>query len=168
VGGDGGTDNIKFAANYARYVRIVATKRAVAGSYYSFWEFGVFQDTGPATGIGGKCIDVYQALTTDGTPTTLYTCKGSVNQQWTPSTDDGTIRTMGKCLSARATAVNTPAVLWSCDNSAGQRWIPQTNGAFVNAASGLCLDATGGSTANGTKLILNTCNSALNQKWVLP
>jgi hypothetical protein len=91
-----------------------------------------------------------------------------VNQQWTPSTDDGTIRTMGKCLSARGTAVNTPAVLWSCDNSAGQRWIPQTNGAFVNAASGLCLDATGGSTANGTKLILNTCNSALNQKWVLP
>ncbi|WP_327640000.1 PQQ-dependent sugar dehydrogenase [Kribbella sp. NBC_00482] len=168
VSGDGGTDIVTFTPNYARYVRMVATKRAVAGSYYSFWEFGVYQDTGPATGIGGKCIDVYQASTTDGTPTTLYTCKGAVNQQWTPSMVDGTVRTMGKCLSARGTALNTPAVLWTCDNSPGQRWIPQTNGAFVNAASGLCLDATGGSTANGTKLILNTCNSALNQKWVLP
>src|SRR3954451_6329827 len=92
VSGRGGTENVTFAPNSARYVRIVATQRAVAGSYYSFWEFGVFQDTGYAVGIAGQCIDVYRALTDDGTPTTLYTCKGAVNQQWTPSTDDGTVR----------------------------------------------------------------------------
>src|SRR5262249_19214907 len=99
--GDGGTDNVVFSANYARYVRIYATKRAVAGSYYSLWEFGVFGDTGPVTGIAGKCVDIYQAATADGTPTTLYTCKGATNQSWTPSTDDGTIRSLGKCLDAR-------------------------------------------------------------------
>ncbi|WP_350278833.1 PQQ-dependent sugar dehydrogenase [Kribbella sp. HUAS MG21] len=168
VSGDGGTDNVAFSPNYARYVRVVATQRAVAGSYYSFWEFGVFQSTGAGIGIGGKCIDVYQASTADGTPTTLYTCKGSVNQQWTPSVDDGTIRSMGKCLSARDTTLRTPAVLWTCDGTAGQRWIPRLNGSLVNAASGMCLDATGASTANGTKLILYTCNSALNQRWTLP
>jgi hypothetical protein len=59
-------------------------------------------------------------------------------------------------------------VLWTCDGTAGQRWIPQANGAYVNAASGLCLDAEKASSANGTKLILYTCNSGLNQKWVLP
>jgi glucose/arabinose dehydrogenase len=168
VSGDGGTDLVTFTPSYARYVRMVATQRAVAGSYYSFWEFGVFQDTGPAVGIAGQCIDVYQASTADGTPTTLYTCKGAVNQQWTPSTEDGTVRTMGKCLSARDTALKTPAVLWTCDNSPGQRWIPQPNGSLVNAAVPLCLDATGGFSANGTKLILYTCNNGPNQKWVLP
>ncbi|MFG1910716.1 PQQ-dependent sugar dehydrogenase [Kribbella sp. NPDC048928] len=168
ITGDGGTDNVTFTPTSARYVRITATKRAVAGSYYSFWEFGVFQDTGYGVGIAGQCIDVYRALTADGTPTTLYTCKGAVNQQWTPSTDDGTVRSMGKCLSARGTTLKTPAVLWTCDGSAGQRWIPQANGSLVNAASGMCLDATGASSANGTKLIIYLCNNGLNQKWALP
>jgi hypothetical protein len=168
VSGDGGTDSLVFSANYARYVRISATKRAVAGSYYSLWEFGVFQDTGLATGIGGKCIDVYRAATADGTPTTLYTCKSSANQLWTPSREDATVRTMGKCLDARGTALKTAAVLWTCDGSAGQRWVPRPDGALVNATSGLCLDATGASSANGTKLILYTCNNGSNQKWVLP
>ncbi|RZU14246.1 glucose/arabinose dehydrogenase [Kribbella rubisoli] len=168
VSGDGSTDSLVFSPNYARYVRINATKRAVAGSYYSLWEFGVFQDTGLVTGIGGKCIDVYQAASADGTPTTLYTCKSSANQLWTPSLEDGTVRTMGKCLSARTTTLNTPAVLWSCDGSPGQRWTPQTNGTLVNTASGLCLNAAGGLSANGTKLILATCTTGLGQKWVLP
>ncbi|HZX08173.1 ricin-type beta-trefoil lectin domain protein, partial [Kribbella sp.] len=168
VGGDGGTDNVTFSPIYARYVRIVATKRAVAGSYYSLWEFGVFQDTGPAIGIAGQCVDVYRALTADGTPTTLYTCNRAVNQQWTPSADDGTIRTTGKCLAARDTTLRTPAVLWTCDGSAGQRWIPEVDGTLRNAASGMCLDATGASSTNGTKLIIYTCNNGLNQRWTLP
>ncbi|MFF0345216.1 PQQ-dependent sugar dehydrogenase [Kribbella sp. NPDC004875] len=168
VSGDGGTDDVRFTPNYARFVRINATKRAVAGSYYSLWEFGVYQDSGPATGIAGQCIDVYQAATADGTPTTLYTCKGAVNQQWTPSTDDGTIRAMGKCLSARAITSATPAVLWTCDGTAGQRWVPQSSGTLVNAASSLCLAATNGATANGTRLVLNACSTVSSQKWVLP
>ena len=166
--GDGGTDSIVFSPNYARYVRINATARGVAGSYYSLWEFGVFQDTGPVTGIAGKCVDIYQAATADGTPTTLYTCKGVANQQWTPSSDDGTLRSLGKCLDARGTAIKTAAVLWTCNGSPGQKWTPRSDGTLLNAASGLCLDASGASSANGTKLIIYTCNGGTNQKWVLP
>jgi glucose/arabinose dehydrogenase len=165
--GDGGVDNVKFTPNFARFVRITATARAIAGSYYSLWEFGVFQDTGPITGIAGKCVDIYQALSADGTPTLLYTCHGQTNQQWTPS-EDGTIKALGKCLDARGTALRTPAVLWTCDGSEGQKWLPQANGTLRNARAGLCLDATNGSSANGTRLILYTCHTALNQKWVLP
>jgi hypothetical protein len=33
---------------------------------------------------------------------------------------------------------------------------------------GLCLDATGAATANGTKLILWTCGSGTNQRWTFP
>jgi len=166
--GDGGTDNISFTPNFARYVRINATARAVAGSYYSLWEFGVFQDTGPITGIAGQCADIYQAGTADGTPTTLYTCKGATNQQWTPSSDNGTVHSLGKCLDARGTAIRTAAVLWTCNGSPGQKWLPRTDGTLLNVSSGLCFDATGGLSANGTKLIIYTCNGGTNQKWVLP
>jgi hypothetical protein len=163
--GDGGTDSLLFSANYARYVRISATSRAVAGSYYSLWEFGVFQDIGPVTGIAGQCVDVYQASTADGTPTTLYTCKGAVNQQWTPSPDDGTLRTMGKCLDGRAAAA---VALWTCNGTPAQRWTPQPNGTLLNAAANLCLAPAGGLSTNGTKLTLTTCTTATNQKWALP
>ena len=73
-----------------------------------------------------------------------------------------------RALSAAGATLRTPAVLWTCDGSAGQRWMPLANGALVNAASGMCLDATGGSSANGTKLIVYTCNNGLNQRWALP
>lgn len=165
--GDGGTDSLTFTPNYARYVRINATARGVAGSYYSLWELGVYQDTGPITGIGGKCVDIYQASSADGTPTTLYTCHSNANQQWTQF-EDGTIRSLGKCLDARSTALRTPAVLWTCDGSAGQKWLPRPNGTLINVRAAQCLDATGGSSANGTRLILYTCQSSLNQKWTLP
>ncbi|WP_344221534.1 ricin-type beta-trefoil lectin domain protein [Kribbella sancticallisti] len=165
--GDGGIDNLTFTPNFARYVRITATTRGVAGSYYSLWEFGVFQDTGPITGIAGQCVDIYQASSADGTPTTLYTCHGKANQQWTQF-EDGTIRALGKCLDARGTALRTPAVLWTCDGSEGQKWLPRANGTLLNVRSGQCLDATGGLSANGTRLILYTCHTAINQKWTLP
>ncbi|MEU4193577.1 ricin-type beta-trefoil lectin domain protein [Kribbella sp. NPDC026611] len=162
--GDGGTDSLLFSPNYARYVRINATARGVAGSYYSLWEFGIFQDTGAVTGIANQCMDVYQAATADGTPAILYTCKGSANQLWTPSPEDGTVRTLGKCLDARGTA----ATLWTCDGSMPQKWTPRTDGTLVNRATGLCLTPTGGASANGTRLIVATCSTAVSQKWVLP
>jgi hypothetical protein len=158
--GDGGTDLLTFSPNYARYVRINATARGVPGSYYSLWEFGVFQDTGAMTGIAGKCVDA-------GT-VALNTCNGATNQQWTPSADDGTVRSLGNCLDARATTPLTPAVMSTCDGSAGQKWRPRADGSLLNVRAGLCLDAAGGKSANGTKVLIYTCNNGLNQKWVLP
>ena len=45
---------------------------------------GCSRTPGRSPGSAGKCVDIYQAATADGTPTTLYTCKGAANQQWTP------------------------------------------------------------------------------------
>jgi len=33
--------------------------------------------------------------------------------------------------------------------------------------SGLCVDATGAATANGTKIVLWACNGGTNQQWSL-
>ncbi|TCC64536.1 PKD domain-containing protein [Kribbella pittospori] len=165
--GNGGTDNVVFGAIYARYVRINATARVAAGNYYALWEFGAYGDRGPITGIAGKCIDIYQARTDNGTPTVLYTCHSALNQQWTQY-EDGTVRSLGKCLDVRGTTIRSEAVLWTCDGSAGQKWLPRPDGSLLNVRSGQCLDATGASSANGTKLIIYTCHVAVNQKWVLP
>ena len=42
------------------------------------------------------------------------------------------------------------------------------SGRLVNPQSGKCLDAFGGSSANGTRLIIWTCHTAANQRWTLP
>jgi hypothetical protein len=55
-----------------------------------------------------------------------------------------------------------------------QQYVPRArrlaraaDGTITNVNGGLCLDATGGATANGTKLVLWTCNGSNNQKWTL-
>ncbi|MEV4859238.1 RICIN domain-containing protein [Streptomyces ossamyceticus] len=43
-----------------------------------------------------------------------------------------------------------------------------SNGVLVNPQSGKCLDATGGSSASGTRLQLYTCNGTAAQRWTTP
>jgi hypothetical protein len=45
--------------------------------------------------------------------------------------------------------------------------VQDSNGTITNVHNGLCLDATGGATANGTKLILWSCSGSANQRWTL-
>jgi hypothetical protein len=164
--GDGGTDLITFTAGDARYVRIDGTARGTTGGY-SLAEVGVFGDTGVIAGVAGKCVDVYKALTANGTAAILWTCHSGVNQRWT-QLEDGTFRTMGKCLDARGTVIRTGVVLWTCDGSGGQKWLPRPDGTLLNVRSGRCLDAMGGYSTNGTKLIIYDCHTRPNQQWVLP
>jgi hypothetical protein len=41
------------------------------------------------------------------------------------------------------------------------------NGTITGVQSGLCLDVTGASTANGAPVELWTCNGGSNQQWAL-
>ncbi len=165
--GDGGVDHVTFAATETRYVRIEGTTRGTAGGY-SLSEAGVFGDTGVITGVAGQCVDVYRAGTANGTAVILWTCHSAgVNQRWTQF-EDGTLRSLGRCLDARGTAIRSAVVLWTCDSSGGQKWVPRADGTLLNVRSGRCLDATGGFSANGTKLIIYDCHTKPNQKWVLP
>ncbi len=51
---------------------------------------------GQITGIGGKCVDVNGATSTDGAKLQLWTCHGGTNQQWTVT--GNTFRALGKCM----------------------------------------------------------------------
>jgi len=57
--------------------------------------------------------------------------------------------------------------IWTCNGGANQEWNVNCNGTITSAQSGLCLDVTGASTANGALVELWTCNGQSNQQWTL-
>ncbi|MEV4518375.1 family 16 glycoside hydrolase [Dactylosporangium sp. NPDC049525] len=121
--------------------------------------------TGTLTGAGGRCVDVSNAGTANGTKIQLYGCNGTTAQSWTRTGD--TLRALGKCLDVAggATAAGTPVQLWNCNGSGAQVWQPQANGTLRNPQSGRVLEAAGGSTANGTQLQIGDATGAAHQVW---
>ncbi|MFL9652791.1 ricin-type beta-trefoil lectin domain protein [Streptomyces sp. PB17] len=130
---------------------------------------GVASGTGEVKGVNGKCLDVDNSQTADGTEVQVWTCNGTGAQQWTLP-GDGTVRALGKCLdvSGGGTADGTKIQLWTCNGSGAQTWAPQADGTVRNPQSGKCLDASGGTWNDGTPVHLWTCHTGPNQKWTLP
>ncbi|TXS39125.1 RICIN domain-containing protein [Streptomyces sp. OR43] len=125
----------------------------------------------------GKCADVANFDSADGTQVIQWGCGGGVNQNfWIKKLSSGYVQIMarhsGKCLGvAGASAANGAlAVQNTCDGSASQQWKVRTTDAadhveFVARHSGKCLDVVNQSTADGTALEQWTCNAGDNQKW---
>ncbi|OLF12746.1 glycosyl hydrolase [Actinophytocola xinjiangensis] len=124
---------------------------------------------GQITGLAGKCVDVDNSGTADGTKIQLWTCNGTGAQRWTVGTD-GTLRALGKCLDVQSsgTANGTITWLWTCNGTGAQHWVEQGDGTLRNPQSGRCLDAAGNSSADGTQLHIWDCLASANQRWVLP
>jgi poly(3-hydroxybutyrate) depolymerase len=117
----------------------------------------------------GRCVDVPNASTTNGTQTTLWDCNGGTNQRWTYTASKQLQVYGNKCLDAsgRGTTNGTAAIIWDCNGQNNQQWNVNANGTITSVLSGLCLDASGQATANGTKVQLWSCTGASNQQWSL-
>ncbi|GAA2376330.1 hypothetical protein Cme02nite_09800 [Catellatospora methionotrophica] len=122
---------------------------------------------GAIVGIGGKCVDVDNAGTANGTKIQLYTCNGSAAQRW--SRVGGTLQALGKCLDVdnAGTANGTKVQLWTCNGTASQVWQPQPDGTVLNPQSGKVLDALSGSSADGTQLHIWQAAGVLSQRWAI-
>ncbi|MFC7984202.1 endo-1,4-beta-xylanase [Streptomyces sp. NPDC057336] len=123
-------------------------------------------DAGQIKGVGsGRCLDVPDAVTTDGTQLQLWDCHSGTNQQWT-YTDAGELRVYGdKCLDAAGTGNGAKVQIYSCWGGDNQKWRLNSDGSIVGVQSGLCLDAVGAGTANGTLIQLYSCSNGSNQRW---
>ncbi|WP_443333212.1 RICIN domain-containing protein [Streptomyces sp. CB01249] len=124
---------------------------------------------GALTNTGnGKCLDLTDGSTADGTPAQMWTCyPGSQNQSWTLNAD-GSLTVKGKCLdlAANGTANGTAAHLWTCYGSvASQKWRLTSAGDLVNTAANKCLDIKDNSNADGARLQVWDCAGTGNQKW---
>ncbi|MEU4562719.1 ricin-type beta-trefoil lectin domain protein [Actinoplanes sp. NPDC023936] len=124
----------------------------------------------PATSTGGalagtgsgRCLDVPNGSTANGTQPIIWDCSGAANQRW--AYDGQTLQALGKCLdSPTGATAGVRAQLWSCSGAANQRWAFVSGGTVRNAQSGLCLDVSGN--ANGAAVALRTCTGAPNQLW---
>ncbi|WP_149260574.1 endo-1,4-beta-xylanase [Actinomadura sp. K4S16] len=120
--------------------------------------------SGTIKGVGsGRCLDVPNASTTDGTQLQLWDCHGGTNQQWT-STDAGELRVYGnKCLDAAGTGNGAKVQIYSCWGGDNQKWRVNSDGSIVGVQSGLCLDAAG--SGNGAAIQLYSCWGGDNQRW---
>ena len=127
--------------------------------------------TPPPTGDGGqikgvasgRCLDVPNASTTDGTQIQLYDCHSNSNQQWAV-TDSGEIRVYGnKCLDAAGTGNGAAVQIYSCWGGDNQKWRLNSDGSIVGVQSGRCVDAAG--SGNGARIQLYACSGGSNQRW---
>lgn len=121
-------------------------------------------DSGQIKGTGsGRCLDVPNAGTADGTQLQLWDCHSNSNQQWA-YTEAGELRVYGdKCLDAAGTGNGAKVQIYSCWGGDNQKWRLNSDGSIVGVQSGLCLDAAG--TANGTPIQIYSCSNGSNQRW---
>ncbi|MFE5207294.1 endo-1,4-beta-xylanase [Streptomyces sp. NPDC056600] len=113
----------------------------------------------------GRCVDVPNASTTDGTQVQLWDCNNGTNQQWS-FTAAGELRVYGnKCLDAGGTGNGAKVQIYSCWGGDNQKWRLNSDGSIVGVQSGLCLDAVGAGTGNGTLIQLYSCSGGGNQRW---
>jgi len=120
-------------------------------------------------GQSGRCVDVPNSSTANGTQVQLWDCGGQANQSWTYTSGRQLQVFGGKCLDAsgQGRTNGTQVIIWDCNGQANQQWNVNASGTITGVQSGLCVDATGAATANGTKIVLWACNGGTNQQWSL-
>jgi beta-galactosidase len=117
----------------------------------------------------GRCLDVPNSTTTNGSQVQLWDCTGGANQRWSYTANRQLMVYGNKCLDAhgQGTANGTAVAIWDCNGGTNQQWNLNANGSITGVQSGLCLDADGAGTANGTRVILWSCHGGVNQQWSL-
>jgi endo-1,4-beta-xylanase len=124
--------------------------------------------TGPIKGVAsGRCIDINNSTTANGTQAQLWDCNNNSNQRWTYTAAKQLMVYGSKCLDAsgQGTSNGTVVQIWDCNGQANQQWNLNSNGTITGVQSGLCLDAVGAGTGNGTKIQLYSCWGGSNQAW---
>jgi alpha-galactosidase len=113
----------------------------------------------------GRCLDVNQGSSANGTQMLIWDCHSGANQQFTQSGQ--ALQVLGKCLDIPTTATaGTRVQIWDCSGATNQQWTFNANATISSVRSPtLCLDVNGAATANGSAVIVWTCHGAANQRW---
>lgn len=125
--------------------------------------------TGQISGLGGRCIDVDNSKTANGTKIQIWDCNNTNAQYWVLAAD-GTARAMGKCMDVVADGKTngTKVQIWDCLGQASQQWRVNSARQLVHVASNKCLDIEAFSTDIGLQLQIWDCIAQDNQRWVPP
>ncbi|MER7577152.1 RICIN domain-containing protein [Streptomyces sp. NPDC126514] len=127
------------------------------------------------------CLDAADWGTGDGTALQQWACGTGANQKWQlRPTSDGYYQVVNQFNNRvwdvdggpGATANGTKVHLWTSFGSTNQQWRPEATGTsgqyrFVARHSGKCLAVDNGSTANGTRLSQQPCDTSNAQRFAL-
>ncbi|MCX5274647.1 polymorphic toxin-type HINT domain-containing protein [Streptomyces virginiae] len=106
------------------------------------------------TGLSGKCLDVQDGNTADGTPVQLLSCNETKPQQWRITGD--TVQALGKCL----TSENGKAVLKACKpGEPSQKFTYRETDKALITGTNQCLTVPNDNDAEGNDLHTFTCAS---------
>ncbi|MGW1169731.1 glycoside hydrolase [Streptomyces sp. NPDC002550] len=103
----------------------------------------------------GKC------LTADASGAAITSCTGAAGQSWSYDAQ-GTLKGANGYLTAGSSGLAATA---TATHDGTQQWLLNGNGQIVNEASGKCLDVGGQATADGSTVILYSCNGGANEAW---
>ncbi|GHI02534.1 beta-glycosidase [Streptomyces cellostaticus] len=103
----------------------------------------------------GKC------LTADASAARISTCTGAAGQSWSYDAE-GTLKGANGYLTAGSSGLTTTAAY---GGESTRRWLLNSNGQIVNEATGQCLDVSGQASADGSGVILYSCNGGTNESW---
>jgi hypothetical protein len=115
---------------------------------------------------GGRCLDVLDGMTADGTPIDLFQCHQSANQRW--FIGRGQIsENFGSCLDVQGGvgADGAAIILVTCNGSPSQQW-RVIDGQIVGPGN-KCLDSKDGGAADLMPVILSECRSIPSQRWTI-
>ncbi|GIP20625.1 cellulase family glycosylhydrolase [Paenibacillus sp. J22TS3] len=190
--GQGGIDEISFATNSARYVRMYGIQRATNYGF-SLWDFEVYAADGNPTNPGqtdivsggiykltashsGKNLEVAGGSTADGAQVQQWSDNGRAQQQWKVVDVGGgyyklLAQSSGKALDVEGAYTHDGAKVqqWTDNGQPNQKWkITDVGGGYyklISQSSGKALDVAGGSTADGASVQQWTDNGNSQQKW---
>ncbi|MEU8616996.1 ricin-type beta-trefoil lectin domain protein [Streptomyces sp. NPDC048623] len=127
----------------------------------------------PYVGLADKCLDLKSGLAAAAQPIQLYSCNGSVAQNWkfTPTPrpaggsqtdpDRGALSVYDDwCLQPAANAVGSAVQLQRCSGTAAQELKRNAAGQLTHLSSNLCLAVQSANSANATPIVLATCDAA--------
>jgi len=103
----------------------------------------------------GKC------LTADASGAAISSCTGGGEQSWSYDGQGG-LKGVNGYLTAGSSGLTTTA---DFTGDTAQRWLINANGQILSEASGKCLDVSGQATADGSQVILYSCNGGSNEVW---
>jgi endo-1,4-beta-xylanase len=113
----------------------------------------------------GRCVDVPNSSTTNGTRVQLYDCNGQSNQAWTLTSSKQLTVYGSRCLDAAGSGNGSAVQIYSCNGQANQQWNVNSNGTITGVQSGRCLDVWG--TGNGQQVQIYDCSGQANQRFSL-
>ena len=111
----------------------------------------------------GRCLDVVDGATENGSRLQFWDCNGSAQQQWSDRDLLGRFVNgkSGRCLDVPNGSADpgTPLQIWDCNRNVQQQWY-QSNQKIMDPSAGKCLGDSSGN------IVLSDCNNSSIGPWL--